>query len=411
MKEEWRQQMQQKMADYRRPAPEVSWDGLNKALAGNRREAKVAQMWTRRIAAAVVVMVAVTAGYLAFDQQDDANIYNKVEALANHEKTEPQQLQQKTGNIDTESVKPRLLAMTVRGSSDESQDVQPDEPQKVSETDSQETPVISQEESVVSQEEPVVSQEESPVSQQDKAQVNHETPKRQTLDNPSDAYRPKVSGNRLMAKVYISNGVLAGNSFDDDLLRDRYSAPRPGPISDPDSGQDKTSKNDKSVVIDDAHHRLPVRFGLSLRYCLNNKWSIEGGLTYTRLNADYDRVQNGSRRKLEQTLSYIGLPVNANYQLWGSRYFNLYVSGGGMAEMMVTGSLRNERSTESVSEHPLQFSVNAAMGAEVNLSRFLSIYAEPGVGYYFDNGSSVPTYYQEHPFSFNLNIGLRFNIK
>jgi uncharacterized protein involved in tolerance to divalent cations len=405
MKEQWRQEMQQKMAGYKRPAPEVSWDELSKALAGNRRKAKEAQMWTRRIAAAVVAIVAVTAGYLAFDQQEDSIINNnKVEAVVKHEKTEPQQLQQKTRNIDTENAKPRLLAMTVRESSDEFQDVQSEESQKVSETDSQETPVVSQEESVVSQ-------EESPVSQQDKSQMNHDTPKRQTLDNPSDAYRPKVSSNRLMAKVYISNGVLAGNSFDDDLLRDRYNAPKPGPVSDPVSEQDKTSKNDNNVVIDDAHHRLPVRFGLSLRYCLNDKWSIEGGLTYTRLNADYDRVQNGSRKKLEQTLSYIGLPVNANYQLWGSRYFNLYVSGGGMAEMMVKGSLRNDRSTESVSEHPLQFSVNGAMGAEVNLSRFLSIYAEPGVGYYFNNGSSIPTYYQEHPFSFNLNIGLRFNIK
>ena len=249
-------------------------------------------MWTRRIAAAVVAIVAVTAGYLAFDQQEDSIINNnKVEAVVNHEKTEPQQLQQKTGNIDTENAKPRLLAMTVRESSDEFQDVQSEESQKVSETDSQETPVVSQ--------------EESPVSQQDKSQMNHDTPKRQTLDNPSDAYRPKVTSNRLMAKVYISNGVLAGNSFDDDLLRDRYNAPKPGPVSDPVSEQDKTSKNDNNVVIDDAHHRLPVRFGLSLRYCLNDKWSIEGGLTYTRLNADYDRVQNGSRKKLEQTLSYI----------------------------------------------------------------------------------------------------------
>ena len=145
MKEQWRQEMQQKMAGYKRPAPEVSWDELSKALAGNRRKAKEAQMWTRRIAAAVVAIVAVTAGYLAFDQQEDSIINNnKVEAVVKHEKTEPQQLQQKTGNIDTENAKPRLLAMTVRESSDEFQDVQSEESQKVSETDSQETPVVSQ---------------------------------------------------------------------------------------------------------------------------------------------------------------------------------------------------------------------------------------------------------------------------
>ena len=73
--------MQQKMADYKRPAPEVSWDELDKALACNkqkaidrqaqfRNEAKTVPMWTRRIAAAVVALVVMTAGYLAFHQQD-----------------------------------------------------------------------------------------------------------------------------------------------------------------------------------------------------------------------------------------------------------------------------------------------------------------------------------------------------
>ena len=67
--------------------------------------------------------------------------------------------------------------------------------------------------------------------------------------------------------------------------------------------------------------------------------------------------------------------------------------------------------TESVSIRPLQFSVNGAIGVEFNLSCRFSIYAEPGIGYYFDNGSSLPTYYRDKPFSFNLNVGLKFNIK
>ena len=41
---------------------------------------------------------------------------------------------------------------------------------------------------------------------------------------------------------------------------------------------------------------------------------------------------------------------------------------------------------------------------------FRGIYAEPGVAYYFDNESSLPTIYQEKPFNFNLNMGLRFNL-
>ena len=44
------------------------------------------------------------------------------------------------------------------------------------------------------------------------------------------------------------------------------------------------------------------------------------------------------------------------------------------------------------------------------VTKLLSIYAEPGVAYYFDNKSSLRTIYQEKPFNFNLNLGLRFNL-
>ena len=51
------------------------------------------------------------------------------------------------------------------------------------------------------------------------------------------------------------------------------------------------------------------------------------------------------------------------------------------------------------------------MGAELKLDNRFNIYAEPGLSYYFDNKSSVPTIYQDKPLNFNLNIGIRINIK
>ena len=38
MKEDTRKEIRQKMADYRQPAPEVSWDVLKKALAQTQEE-------------------------------------------------------------------------------------------------------------------------------------------------------------------------------------------------------------------------------------------------------------------------------------------------------------------------------------------------------------------------------------
>jgi hypothetical protein len=42
------------------------------------------------------------------------------------------------------------------------------------------------------------------------------------------------------------------------------------------------------------------------------------------------------------------------------------------------------------------------------LCRFLSLYAEAGVDYYIDNGSSIETIRSEKPFNVNLQAGFRF---
>ena len=100
----------------------------------------------------------------------------------------------------------------------------------------------------------------------------------------------------------------------------------------------------------------------------------------------------------EQKLNYIGLPMNISYNLWKSRHFGLYVTAGGTIE-------------KSLDTSPWQFSLNGAAGAEYKLTNIFSMYAEPGLGYYFKDGSTTSTIYQDHPLNFNLNIGLRFYLK
>ena len=58
-----------------------------------------------------------------------------------------------------------------------------------------------------------------------------------------------------------------------------------------------------------------------------------------------------------------------------------------------------------------QFSVHGAAGVEYDVIPQLGIYAEPGVKYYFNNGSNVSTFFKDKPTSFNLQLGLRLNLK
>ena len=59
------------------------------------------------------------------------------------------------------------------------------------------------------------------------------------------------------------------------------------------------------------------------------------------------------------------------------------------------------------------FSTNTSLGVEYQLGKFIGLFAEPGVNYYFKNGSGIESSYTEKPFNFNFNLGVRvnFNVK
>ena len=65
MEEEWMLQMREKMADYKWPAPELSWNELDQALAAGMTH-KTPLLWPRRMAAAAVVLLIAGVGYWGF---------------------------------------------------------------------------------------------------------------------------------------------------------------------------------------------------------------------------------------------------------------------------------------------------------------------------------------------------------
>ena len=110
-----------------------------------------------------------------------------------------------------------------------------------------------------------------------------------------------------------------------------------------------------------------------------------------------------SDQKTEQKLHYLGIPLKANWNFLDKKLFTLYVSGGGMIEKCVYGKLGTEKETVK----PLQFSVSGAVGAQFNATKRVGIYVEPGVAYFFDDGSDVQTIRKENPFNFNIQAGIR----
>ena len=165
-------------------------------------------------------------------------------------------------------------------------------------------------------------------------------------------------------------------------------------------------------------HRFPIKFGISARYRLSSRWSLESGLTYTFLSSELTSGTDAHHFVTEQNLQFLGLPLMVSYDFWKNKTWNLYVSGGGVLEKCIHGKSttdfvidRQQVSTtkKNVMERPLQCSVLGTFGAQLHLSPHFALYAEPGVSYYFDNGSPVETIYKDQPLNFNFKLGFRIH--
>lgn len=177
--------------------------------------------------------------------------------------------------------------------------------------------------------------------------------------------------------------------------------------------------NKQSTVHTEAKHRQPVTMGASIKYNLDEKWSLTSGLTYTILSSQLRSGSHSHYYSSEQTLHNIGIPLSINYNLWKVRNVSIYVSGGGMVEKNVSGKLSTDYvvndklesiEKDNISIDRLQWSINTSVGVEYNLFSKIGLYAEPGVIYYFKNGSEVETIYKEKPVNVNLRVGLRFSL-
>ncbi|MBR5717383.1 MAG: outer membrane beta-barrel protein [Bacteroidales bacterium] len=174
-------------------------------------------------------------------------------------------------------------------------------------------------------------------------------------------------------------------------------------------------KNNVSVVeIEEKHHR-PIKAGVSLRIVLDERWSLLTGINYSYLYSEFIEA-NSSYKTSDQKLHYLGIPVSASYNLWSNNHAGIYVTAGGEIEKLIKGKqfidqgANREPLVETVKENRPVLSTLASAGIEYLATEWVSLYAEPGISYHFDNGSGVLSSYTDKPFDFNISIGLRINL-
>ena len=143
-------------------------------------------------------------------------------------------------------------------------------------------------------------------------------------------------------------------------------------------------------------HHLPVCFGLNLQWHLHPRLALVTGLHYTYMHSEFS-IPLYETTLRNQHLHYLGLPLGLSARIWGNRHFQVYATAGAMLE-------------KCLNDEPWQWSVNVAAGAEYLFHRRAGLFVEPSVGYYFDDGTRLQHYYKQHPWAPSIELGLRVHL-
>ena len=156
------------------------------------------------------------------------------------------------------------------------------------------------------------------------------------------------------------------------------------------------------------HHHRPITYGLTLSYPLSDRISLTTGVVYTKLQSDFTQVMRSQQIQQEQTLHYVGIPLNLNYKLWAYKRFRTYLSAGVKADWNVATHLETEGVSQQLAKDRMQWSLNASLGLQYDIVPQLGLYVEPGLNWYPDNGK-LQNYFKDKPLSCGLQLGLRMS--
>ncbi len=159
-------------------------------------------------------------------------------------------------------------------------------------------------------------------------------------------------------------------------------------------------------------HHMPVSVGMRVGIPLWRNLSLSTGLVYTQAHSEFTYLRYGAESTATQTLHYVGVPVGVDYKVWNCRWLCTYVSAGAEGAVCVSNRTVEEgRRVEDAPRDRMQWSAQMAAGIQFDILPQLGIYAEPGVRYYFDNGSLLENTFKKRKLNFNFQLGLRWNIK
>lgn len=171
----------------------------------------------------------------------------------------------------------------------------------------------------------------------------------------------------------------------------------------------------------ESSYGLPVTIGAGVKIDLAPRWSLGVGVNYTLLTrkftGTYTRVETEDKitiipsTDIRNSQHYIGIPVNAFYNIIDRELINFYTYVGGTVEKCVSNEfdILGHDIIHKEKAKGVQYSANIGVGLEFRLGEHLGLYFDPSLRYYFKNRQpkSIRTV---QPLMMGLEFGLRVNL-
>lgn len=188
--------------------------------------------------------------------------------------------------------------------------------------------------------------------------------------------------------VYYDKNIKIANFFDE-----RYMAMIP-----------------TSDLYEETKHHQPISVGMQVGFHLLPKMKLSTGLVYTKVSSDFISGVSDTRTVSTQDLHYIGIPLNLSYSVWEYKGLHTYVTAGGEGAVNIKNHTETDGEVKESKRDKMQWSTNASVGIQYDFIPQLGVYVEPGMKYYFDNGSQIENIFKDRKLNFNIQFGLRFNV-
>ena len=410
--EDWTQRLRDRLADYEEPVPEDLWAKIEARLPQKieaRKKARIIPLWAKWAAVAAVFVGAVMVLWnvtldprsLATEGTQEGGMRNEDRKLAEKRPTDSKTVQ---------------IASNEAISSGEREEMSIPSEETVTAATVSPTATLASNEAVSSE-----GREESPISSEERTEKSSEPSRAVEAEkSPEEVIREldrkiaEYKGHRsrqTAVSLYASNGFGNLTSRNGVLMSQQMLA-----NYDYSAYPAATRAGDSPVYLanheERQKHYQPVSFGLTAKIPISSRFSLSSGVVYTRLRTDLTSIVNNNLvYERQQTLQYVGVPLTLQYSVWQWRGLNVYAAVGGQADFNVKACQTDGGVETELGKDKTQWSVNAAVGVQYDIIPMLGVYAEPGIKYYFDNGSSLRNFFKYQPTNFNLQVGLRLNIR